>query len=400
MGKFTFQDGRVYEGQWNNDVMEGRGKMTWPKKAWLQKFHDEDLDDAVFFSSGISSLPTNFEATPMPVSDHLPEGTRGEEVYATMLDVDRRDEGFSCEYEGEWKNGKKHGHGISKVFDNGHLTTYEGQWNQDYLDGAGTIRDTFDSDPNEYMTFQGHFKEGKRDGHGTEIAVSGGITEQESIGTWNGLKFMHGKIRQVRGYEKIKPGMKAELVNITVTHPGGDVFDCVATMPDKSVYTYKARNGPFSPENLFSHKFFDTKITYPSGLIYVGPWDRNAKRHGKGTLKRVGAKDLDVEFHHGKLLTKALPFAISLDECNGETECPITHDNFKEGRIVKFRNRCYSVDALASMHQNKISRDVFTREEFERKDLQLLEVADTWVKSNPPARTNTLRKTRRKVKSL
>lgn len=69
---------------------------------------------------------------------------------------------------------------VSKLIDDGTTTTYEGQWNRDHVDGAGTIRDTFDMDPNEYRIFEGHFKMGLRNGQGTETVVSAGITEKEN----------------------------------------------------------------------------------------------------------------------------------------------------------------------------------------------------------------------------
>jgi len=388
-GKYTFEDGRVYEGRWNNDVIEGHGKMTWPKKAWLKDVHDGIIDDHDGF---VRNLPYSYDY--------------GTPAY-DLGGWDPNDEGFSCEYEGEWKDGMKHGQGIFKVYDDGTTTTYEGQWNKDIVDGAGTIRNTYDIEPNEHSTFQGHFKLGLRHGQGTEIVETGGegILENESIGNWKDGEFWRGKIKTLVDYDPVS------YINITVEHANANLFKCVATMPDGIVYSYSYKKPPYKiGQQYFRPEFYngEPKITYPSGLSYEGPWDKELKRHGKGTFKMVGGKDFDVEFHHGKLITKVLPFAISLDECNGDTICPIMHDDFKEGRIVKFRNRCYSVEALAYLHQNNIRRDPFTRQDFKEKDLQLLELADGWVKSNPAARTNTRKRSRplsnltkkRRVKSL
>ena len=43
-GRKTFADGSVYEGQWVNDVMQGRGKFIWPNGD----IYEGEFEDGVF----------------------------------------------------------------------------------------------------------------------------------------------------------------------------------------------------------------------------------------------------------------------------------------------------------------------------------------------------------------
>ena len=92
-GKFTFEDGRVYEGQWKDDIIEGHGKMIWPKKDWLRNFHAGNKSDD--FATSFN-LPTCFDYGKLVAfRDNV------------LDDVDPNDKGFSCEYEGRMERRKE-----------------------------------------------------------------------------------------------------------------------------------------------------------------------------------------------------------------------------------------------------------------------------------------------------
>ena len=137
-GKYVWQDGCVYEGEWRLGMRHGTGKMQWPSGT--------DYDGE--FSGGY--------------------------MYGTGTYIGSN----KLTYKGRWKLNLKHGLGY-QVYPNGDV--FEGSWIQGTPEGAGKY--TW-ANGNVY---QGNMKGGKMSGKGTLTWTNGDSCE----GSWlNGM--MHG----------------------------------------------------------------------------------------------------------------------------------------------------------------------------------------------------------------
>ena len=81
--------------------------------------------------------------------------------------------GYVGEYEGEWRDGKRHGHGVYEHWSMGggasHSTKYEGEWLDDKENGYGV--ETNNDQTGIHLStvteiYRGEFKNGKRHGYG------------------------------------------------------------------------------------------------------------------------------------------------------------------------------------------------------------------------------------------
>lgn len=123
------------------------------------------------------------------------------------------DDGTIITYEGKWKNGLRHGYGTQKnEQSDGAVLTYEGNWLNnkkngdgtqiytrndgdkiiyngvflnDSMQGQGAMLVTMNIDGNiKYIEYEGEFKNGKRNGQGTETEKD---SEQNIISERSGL---------------------------------------------------------------------------------------------------------------------------------------------------------------------------------------------------------------------
>jgi len=116
-GKVTFPNGDTYEGNWENDQMDGLGIYTWKIGGRYE---------GAFEAGKIQGA--------------------GKRSYAS-----------GNVYEGEFLDGKKQGKGVM-VFSNGDI--YEGDWNKDDMEGQGTYKWVSGD------TYVGSFQRDKRHGSG------------------------------------------------------------------------------------------------------------------------------------------------------------------------------------------------------------------------------------------
>lgn len=117
-GTMRFNDGSIYEGEWNNGVMEGQGECTYPDGKG--KYTGE-------WKTG------------------HPNG-KGKCSFRN-----------GCEYNGIWKNGAMDGLGVYK-FENSE--EYDGEWKKNQPDGKGTFKYASGN------IYEGQWRKGKREGNG------------------------------------------------------------------------------------------------------------------------------------------------------------------------------------------------------------------------------------------
>ncbi|PIN08105.1 Phosphatidylinositol-4-phosphate 5-kinase [Handroanthus impetiginosus] len=163
-GKYTWSDGTVYEGDWEEGKMTGKGKIFWPSRAT----YEGDFSGGYLhgFGTFICSDGSIYEGFWKMNSQHgigkkqypnskvydgcWREGVReGSGRYAWSSDNI---------YIGNWKNGKMSGRGVMK-WSNGDL--FDGFWSNGLRNGSGFYRF---SDGSYYF---GTWSKGLKDGPGT-----------------------------------------------------------------------------------------------------------------------------------------------------------------------------------------------------------------------------------------
>lgn len=112
----------------------------------------------------------------------------GTQYYAGEKDV--------IEYQGHWKESKKHGKGT--LFYKTGYKFYDGEFKDDLFGGKG---DLYDLD--EFILYSGGFEAGKRSGKGKEFYKNGSIKYKGNFeeGMMNGFGVYHGKSCQHKIYE-------------------------------------------------------------------------------------------------------------------------------------------------------------------------------------------------------
>jgi len=124
----------------------------------------------------------------------LPQGNG---IYTLVGRVDDKERKYV--YQGEWRNGKKSGHGVEEVYENGKkYSDYRGGFFDNRRNGKGNL--TFYENGGIDYIFDGDFLEGKIHGIGEIIFYDNGIQFQKYIGAWKeGKKHGQGVEYQLNG---------------------------------------------------------------------------------------------------------------------------------------------------------------------------------------------------------
>lgn len=154
-GKMTYKDGSVYEGSWLNGLRHGEGKMIYANKS-------------VFEGCWLYGM-RHFEG----VLTYANQAS-----YRGQWDLDKQqgrgmytDSSIGYHYEGEWKNGLKHGKGVENTAEG----RYEGEWKDGMRHGKGTEISACGA------IYEGQWKENKKHGPGIKKLESGMVETQNWI---------------------------------------------------------------------------------------------------------------------------------------------------------------------------------------------------------------------------
>uniref|UniRef100_A0A7S0QU48 MORN repeat-containing protein 5 n=1 Tax=Cryptomonas curvata TaxID=233186 RepID=A0A7S0QU48_9CRYP len=122
-GKFTFNDGCVYVGEWVGDYRQGNGTCTWPinNREISSKKIEENSAKTVESKSWLHKPAKKTEVNVETLKPHLEDS-------CCMAD----------KYVGVWKSDKMEGNG-SLTWANG-KGTYSGEWKDNQFDGKGCCR--------------------------------------------------------------------------------------------------------------------------------------------------------------------------------------------------------------------------------------------------------------------
>lgn len=258
MGKETLlKTGVVYEGEFNNGVFAGKGKITYPDgRAYEGIFTNGELDgEAVYYALDGNKYPGIMQSNKWTgetyekdnygnifkgfLKDGVPDG-KGEMIFANKIS-----------YKGDFKGGHFYGKG-EQVFPNG--SKFDGEWVNDTL-VAGNVFIKYDDG-----TYTGSYVNGKKQGKGVATSLSGARYEGDFFeNMFDGT----GILIQADGsvYEGQFRQGKME-GNGTMKHPNGSII-----------------TGLFSNDNFVQG---NAKIVYNDGSIYEGEIIKNGLKHGKG----------------------------------------------------------------------------------------------------------------------
>jgi hypothetical protein len=162
-----------------------------------------------------------------------------------------RGEYFDQIYAGMYVNDKRSGHGVLSLGTTGAII-YEGQWRNGLKHGQGKL---FESDKQEY---EGEWNKGRRHGQGKQVDRKCGIVYE---GVWRG-GYRHGQGRQVDS-----GGVYEGEWNKGRRHGRGKQVDA-----DGTVYDGEWDN---------DCRYGQGTRSYTLGAVYEGGW-RNDRRHGRG----------------------------------------------------------------------------------------------------------------------
>ncbi|XP_018408585.1 PREDICTED: MORN repeat-containing protein 1 [Nanorana parkeri] len=208
-------------------------------------------------------------------------------------------------YEGEWKDGKKHGHG-KLLFRDG--SYYEGEFIHGEITGNGLRY--WATSGNKYS---GEFEEGELHGHGVMHYKDGGRYEGEFV---FGIREGHGLLVDKDGqtysgaFHKNKKNGEAQMSYQNGDHYEGNwvldqrqghgVLNCL----DGTIYEGQWRNDVFSGQGSMIHC---------SGVIYDGPWINGHPADIAKKIVILGGDIIDVV--QGMPVT----FRVQLQTEDGET---------------------------------------------------------------------------------
>ena len=128
MGKATFDDDCLYEGEFKDSLLHGRGKMTCPDAEYDGEWKED-------MRHGRGKMAS-----------------------------------YKGEYDGEWKKDMRHGHGKLTESDG---DVYDGEWKENMRHGHGKLTES-DGD-----VYDGEWKDGKRQGRGKLTESNGDVYDGE-----------------------------------------------------------------------------------------------------------------------------------------------------------------------------------------------------------------------------
>ena len=186
----------VFEGEFEDDKYNGQGKLiNYDENGNVRSTFEGEFKDGIYvrdnFIVGIKI--SDFTYTSEWLNDE-PNG-QGKAVYEN-----------GSVYEGEWKDGMKHGYGTNTDYDeNGNVTyVYDGELKNNYPNGYGKATG-YDKNGN-FMTwsYEGEWKNGDRNGQGTENSYNENGTVNYSFnGEWKDGK-QNGQGTETYYYENGK----------------------------------------------------------------------------------------------------------------------------------------------------------------------------------------------------
>ncbi len=296
---FVFPTEDVYQGEWKNSRMHGRGALRLTEVGQLY--------EGEFFLGVRNGVGTfRDQRTQTSYAGKWADGRR--QGRGELIEPDGV-------YNGEFHEGRIHGAG-EYVFADTHV--YKGEWAEDLFEGQGT-----------YLLptgtkYEGSWKAGRENGRGTMTHRNGDIYVGEWLsgrkhgqGTYQTPNFIyegewhydtiagHGKCRYVDGTVYVGEWSKGK-------YHGRGTY----TLPNSTQVAYSGefRNGKRHGEGTYTsgtlqysgawvddHKHGQGAMKMPCGGVFHGQWASDVQ-HGNGTIHWEGMPPNSVRYDHGKCI--------------------------------------------------------------------------------------------------
>ena len=302
-GKAEYENGDIYEGEWNRGNRNGQGKMIWNADGeWVGEFRDDKFwngSGVLRGSNGSIKSKGKFPDEMFGIDFGFIQNLLGTYCYEGQI-VDGKYTGYGKYvwsngdvYEGEFMEGKSHGQG-KKIWKDG------GEWIGEFRDdkewnGKGVIRyvdgNVYDGDlvDGKYTgygkyfckngdIYEGEFSEGKFHGQGKIIYKDGGewIGEYRDNNRWNG-----------KGVIRYNDGDVYEGDLMEGKHHGQGKY----IFKDGHIYEGEFSEGKFHGQG---------KIIWKDGGEWIGEYRDNNRWNGKGVIRYVDGYIYEGELMEGK----------------------------------------------------------------------------------------------------
>ena len=193
-------------------------------------------------------------------------------------------------YDGEWKDGNENGHGIKKYINVG---VYDGEWKDGDENGHGIMK---------YINgdvYDGEWKGGNENGHGTMTYANGDRYD----GEWkDGYENDHGMLTFANGNSYDGDWVNGEMNgNGIYTYANGEKYK-VTCKEDEIISKEPFETPKTSSTVIRSNQKAKTEykqIRYDSGDVYEGE-TQNGKRHGKGKYTWADGDTYEGDWKDGK----------------------------------------------------------------------------------------------------
>ncbi|MBF0278768.1 MAG: tetratricopeptide repeat protein [SAR324 cluster bacterium] len=166
-GTLYWRNGSIeYEGQWEKGDKQGQGTSYWPdgSKEYEGQWQKNKYDGLGTLYSENGSITKKGVFKKGEFTGQLSPGCHGDCLNGQGQLVSKK--GFII-YEGQWVNGKRHGHGTSFFHENPEIKEYEGQWKAGKFDGQGIYSYIYGG------KYQGQFQNGQHHGQGILYSSDG-----------------------------------------------------------------------------------------------------------------------------------------------------------------------------------------------------------------------------------
>ncbi|CDW80329.1 UNKNOWN [Stylonychia lemnae] len=264
-GVMKYSNGRLYEGEWENDQRHGRGYERYPNS----NIYQGEFQYGKAHGKGRYQWISTSEVYDGEWSKGMRHG------YGVWKRVNKNtDQKFQDSYIGEWRNGKAEGYGVH-TWCNG--DRYEGEWKQCMKSGRGT--DIFANGDK----YSGQYKNGKPEGHGTYTWANGNYYDGEFI---DGLKEGKGK------WKKYVNNHNAT-INHNDSNTHGQAINKNQFISYEGDYKKDKKHGygvfVWASGNTYKGQYKDDEregngeMKWTDGSCYIGDWIRGIQ-HGYGKI--------------------------------------------------------------------------------------------------------------------
>ncbi len=174
-GVHHYANGDVFEGEWKNDKRQGKGKYTFADGS----YYTGEWKDGKNISASETVRPATKETK-------AAESKKTTEKKTTGTTTAHQSYSSGDTYDGEMLNGKRHGHGIYRWADG---DCYEGDFVNNKRTGYGRYEHYTDKWQTKHfcdLVYEGQWKDGEKHGKGVEKHYMPGVNEDVTVyeGEW------------------------------------------------------------------------------------------------------------------------------------------------------------------------------------------------------------------------